>query len=192
MAVQLSDLLVIERGGVSYHTTAQELINSITDNIGTSERKVTDITARDALASLTLGDRVEVTDASADATVNAGWAIYTWTGAGFQKVAEEEGLDVVVGNSDLAITRTATNVTVTNTNGTDATVPTANATQAGVLTAAQFTKLDFLTVTAAIDLDALLAASHDAVTTQGTALTNPIQVSGQELSFSISSLTLAP
>lgn len=192
MTVQTSDLLVIERGGVSYQTTAQDVINFMTDNVGTSERVVANITARDALTGLTIGDRVEVTDASADATVNAGWAIYTHTGAGFKKVAEEEGLDVVVGTSDLGFTRTATNGTVTNSNGLDATIPGANATLAGLFSSADFNKLSLISATAAVDLDALDSASHDAVTTQGTATTNPIQVTGQELSFSISSLSAAP
>jgi hypothetical protein len=49
-----------------------------------------------------------------------------------------------------------------------------------------------LTVTAATDLDAMRTTSHAAVTTAGTAATNPIVVTGQSLSFNIAGLTVAP
>lgn len=46
--------------------------------------------------------------------------------------------------------------------------------------------------TQTVDLDAIEAASHAAVTTAGTAANNPIVATGQALSFNISGLTSAP
>jgi hypothetical protein len=81
---------------------------------------------------------------------------------------------------------------VVSSNGADATLPAATAAIAGLMVPAQFNKLGFLTVTAATDLDALRTASHAAVTLSGSASTNPLTLSGQQLGFSIANLTTAP
>jgi hypothetical protein len=63
---------------------------------------VADIAARDAL-TLSMNSIVLVQDASADATVNSGAAMYFWDNAGttFIKVTEFESLDVVVDWADI-------------------------------------------------------------------------------------------
>ena len=56
---------------------------------------VPDITARDALAGMNVGDQCWVLDASDDNTVTAGAAGYVWQGAssGWVKTAESESMD---------------------------------------------------------------------------------------------------
>lgn len=192
MALQGSDYFVIERAGAVYSTLASDILAYVQTNVGTSEYEVADITARNALTGLSVGDRVFVVDASLDATVDSGWAIYVWRGAAYTKVAEEEGLDVAVGGNDLSYTPSATQGVVVSSSGTDATIIAANSTNAGLMVPAQFDKLAFLTLTDAVNLDTIAAASHAAVTLGGTVNTNPLTLSGQALGFSISQLTAAP
>ena len=192
MALQGSDYFVIERAGAVYSTLASDILAYVQANVGTSEYEVADITARNALTGLSVGDRVFVVDASLDATVTSGWAIYVWRGAAYTKVAEEEGLDVVAGGANLSYTPSATQGVVVSSSGTDATIIAANSTNAGLMVPAQFNKLAFLTLTGAVNLDAVAAASHAAVTLAGTTNTNPLTLAGQALGFSISQLTAAP
>lgn len=193
MAVQGSDLFIISRAGTHYKALGSDILAYIQANVGTSEYEVATIAARNALTGLSVGDRVFVNDATGDATVTTGWAIYVYRGVStWTKVAESEGLDVVVGGADLTYTSGAASGIVVSSSGADATIPAATASIAGLLLPAQFNKLGNITVTAATDLDALRTASHAAATTAGSASTNPIVVSGQALSFSIANLTTAP
>ena len=131
---------------------------------------VADITARDALAGSTTGDLVFVTDASADATVTAGGAMYIWNGAAWVKVAEAESLDVV---TNLAVANvTATNLDVTSSTGTDATLPAATNAAAGVATAAQIADLE--------DVVTLTGIAGNS-TTFGTSLTGNVVTDNQDL-----------
>lgn len=192
MAVQGSDYFIIERGSTVYNVLASDILTYLQGNIGTSEYDVADITARNALAALSTGDRVFVVDASADATVSSGWAIYVWRGSAFTKVAEQEGLDVVVGGASLSYVASATQGVVESSSGSNATLPAGTGTNAGLMVPAQFTKLGFITVTGGVDLDTLASASHAAATLVGTTNTNPLTLAGQALGFSISQLTAAP
>lgn len=193
MALQGSDLFVISRAGTHYKTLASDVLAYVQANVGTSEYEVATIAARNALTGLSVGDRVLVNDATGDATVSTGWAIYvyrapsTWT-----KMAESEGLDVVVGGADLTYTSGAASGIVVSSSGADATIPAATASIAGLMLPAQFNKLGFLTVTGATDLDAIRTASHAAATVSGSAATNPVTISGQAIGFSIANLTTAP
>jgi hypothetical protein len=192
MAVQGSDYFIIERGGVVYSALASDILAYMQASLGTSEYDVANIAARNALTGLTTGDRVFVLDATGDATVGSGWAIYVWRGVGFTKVAEAEGLDVIAGGADLSYTASPTQGVVVSSTGTDATIPAANVTNAGLMTPAQFNKVAFVTVTGAVNLDNLAGASHAAVTRAGNTNTNPLTLAGQVLGFSISQLTAAP
>lgn len=192
MAVQGSDYLLVNRGGVHYKVLASDVLAYVEGQIGTTQFEVATITARNALTP-SIGDRVFVVDATGDATVTSGWAIYVARGgATWTKMAEQEGLDVVVGGANLAYTASATQGVVTSSTGTSATIPAGNVTNAGLLVPAQFNKLGFLIVTAATDLDALRTASHAAATLAGTTTTNPLTISGQALGFNIANLTTAP
>jgi hypothetical protein len=193
MGLQSSDLFVISRAGTHYKTLASDILAYIQANVGTSEYEVATIAARNALIGLSVGDRVLVNDATGDATVSTGWAIYVYRApATWTKMAESEGLDVVIGGCDLSYTSGAGNGIVVSSNGADATVPAATAAIAGLMVPAQFNKLAFLSVTGATDLDAIRAASHAAATTSGSASTNPVTISGQAIGFSIANLTTAP
>lgn len=195
MAVQGSDSFVISRGGTLYKTLASEILSYVESQIGTSQYRVADITARNALdASMSAGDRVMVDDASADATVTTGWALYQWLSTGvWRKIAEQESLDITVGGAtNLTYSAGPTNGVVTSDTGTDATIPAADGTNAGLMVPAQFNKLGFITVTGAVNLDTLASASHAAVTLAGSASTNPLTLTGQAIGFSIANLTSAP
>ncbi len=192
MALQGSDNLAIQRGGTMYRVLGSDILAYIQANIGTSEYDVANIAARNALVGLTTGDRVFVLDATGDATVSTGWAIYVWRGAAFTKVAEEEGLDVVAGGASLSYTAAPTQGTVVSSSGADAIIPAVDGTNAGLMLPAHKVKVDHLTLTAATDLDAMRTASHAAATLAGSTNTNPLTLTGQQLGFSISNLTLAP
>jgi|GEM_PF-7033601 len=69
--------------------------------------------------------------------------------------------------SNLAIAPTATNATVSNSNGTGFTLAAATAAVAGLMTASDKNKLDFITVTASINLDTLKANQDSLVTLSG-------------------------
>lgn len=96
MALQASDIFIVQRGGTLYKLTATE----IADFVGAiRDYTVSDIAARNALTGLEVGDRVFVVDAASDATVDAGWAIYRVQSTGptvFFKIQEQEGMDLVV------------------------------------------------------------------------------------------------
>jgi hypothetical protein len=192
MALQGSDFFIVERGSTVYSVLATDILAYVQSQIGSSEYDVADITARNALTGLSTGDRVFVVDASADATVTSGWAIYVWRGSAFTKVAEEEGLDVSVGGANLGYVASPTQGLVTSSTGDNATVPAANGTNAGLMTPAQFNKLGNVTVTGAVNLDTLAGASHAAAALAGTVNNNPLTLSGQTIGFSISQLTSAP
>lgn len=138
MALQNTDLLLVERGGVKYHMTADmiaEFVGAVTDS------SVATIAARDALTDGKIGDRVFVADASADPDVDAGWAIYRVNATGplaFDKIQEQESLDVVV-VVDLDYTPSATNGIIGNTAGQNVTLPIVDGTNAGLATPAMFT-----------------------------------------------------
>lgn len=192
MALQGSDNLMIERGGTLYRVLGSDILSYIQSNIGTSEYYVADITARNALTGLSTGDRAFVVDATGDATVSSGWAIYQWHSSAWTKVGEAEGLDMVAGGADLSYTPSPTQGVVVSSSGTDATLPAANGTNAGLMVPSQFNKLAFITITGAVNLDSVAGASHAAVTLAGTTNTNPLTLSGQTLGFSISQLSAAP
>jgi hypothetical protein len=173
MALQGTDKFPIERAGALYSGDVAGILAYVRANLGTSEYSVADITARNALTGMTTGDIAYVVDATGDATVTAGWAVYMWQGASWSKISEQEGM-------------------VVSSTGTDATIPAATGAIAGLMVPPQVDKVGHLTVTAATNLDTMRNASHAAVTTAGAANTNPIVVTGQVLSFSISNLTAAP
>jgi hypothetical protein len=195
MSVQGSDYLMVSRGGNLYKVLASDVLAYVQSSTGTAEYRVANIAERNALdSSMSAGDRVMVDNATADATVSSGWALYQWLSSGvWRKIAEAESLDITVGGTtNLAYSAGATNGVVTSDTGTDATIPAANGTNAGLMLPAQFNKLTNLGITQSVDLDAVEAASHAAVTLGGSGSTNPLTLSGQQLGFSIANLTSAP
>lgn len=188
-----SDNVAIDRAGTLYRVSGSDILAYVQANVGTSQYEVANIAARNALANLSVGDRIFVTDATGDATVGTGWAIYVYRSPGvFTKVAEEEGLDVVVGGTNLSYTAGAGSGIVVSSTGNDATLPAVTVSDAGLMLPAHKAKLDFVAVSQAVDLDAIESASHAAVTTAGTANSNPVTLTGQQIGFSIANLTTAP
>jgi len=183
MALQSSDLLLVERANVQYHMTADELA----DFLGAvNDYSATTIAARDAntltptppTGGLGVGDRVFVADATGDGTVDAGWAVYRVSSVGpivYDKVQEQESLDVVISVA-LGYTASPTGGTVTNSAGADASLPVVDGTNAGLATPAMFTN------------------SHVAASAGLTPGTNPVVVgaANQEVTFSISQLAALP
>lgn len=96
MALSNNDLFIVERAGLNYKMTA----NQIADFVGAiRDFTVANIADRNALTGLTVGDRVFVTNATADATVTTGWAIYRVSSIApnvFAKIQEQESMDIVI------------------------------------------------------------------------------------------------
>lgn len=179
MALQNADLFIVERAGVQYKMTADQ----IADFVGAvRDETVADIAARDALtnADIKPGDRVFVTDASADANVDSGWAIYRVVSTGpnvFEKIQEQESMDVVIDNTtNLGYTASAASGTITSDTGTDAIIPLVDGTNAGLASPQMFND------------------SHVPAVTGLTAASNPINIvaATQELTFGITQLTALP
>lgn len=176
MALSATDLFVVERSGVQYKMTSDQ----IADFVGAiRDYTAADITARDALTDMKVGDRVFVTDATADTNVASGWAVYRLQSTGpnvFEKIQEQESLDLVVtGSTDLGYTAAPASGTVTSSSGNDATIPLADATNAGLMPPAAFSQV------------------HAAATAGLTAAANPVVVSaGQVVTFNITQLDPLP
>ena len=177
MTLQNTDLFIVERGSQQYQMTADQ----IADFLGAvRDFTASNIVGRDALADLQIGDRVFVTDATADSTVEAGWAIYRVSTTGpitFDKIQEQESMDMsVVASVDLSFAASPTGGTVNNSAGNNAIIPVVNATNAGLAT------------------PSMLANSHVAASASGTASTNPVVVDGpsQGISLNISQLLPLP
>lgn len=100
MALQSADYFLVERSGAQYHARATDILAYVQANIGSSQYEAADINARNAMTGLSFGDLVFVTDASADATVTSGWALYQYIGSGWRKLAEEESMDVTFDTHD--------------------------------------------------------------------------------------------
>jgi hypothetical protein len=177
MPLQTTDLFIVERAGVQYKMTATQ----IADFVGAiRDFTVADITARNALTGLKVGDRVFVTNATGDATVTAGWAIYRASSIGpivYAKVQEQESMDVVVTTvTNLTATVGAASVIINSDTGTDAIIPLATASLAGLASPSMFTN------------------EHVKAVAGLTAASNPININAttQALTFGITQLTALP
>jgi len=81
--------------GVSVETRINTLERALAAN--TQMHFADTIEARDKIRGLIPGDKVHVTDASADETVEKGWAEYIYgPDFTFRKIAEGEGLDLII------------------------------------------------------------------------------------------------
>lgn len=86
--------------GVTVETRVNTLERALSSN--TTTRFADDIAARDKLTGLIPGDRVYVTDATADPTVKNGGAFYIWMPASgdrpasWKKLSEDESVDFIL------------------------------------------------------------------------------------------------
>ena len=177
MPLQSTDLFIVERSGVQYKMTATQ----IADFVGAiRDFTVADISGRNALTGLKVGDRVFVTNATGDTTVTTGWAIYRVSSVGpnvFAKVQEQESMDLVINAStNLTATISAASIVINSDTGTDATIPLATASLAGLASPSMFTNEHVKTVAGL------------------TTASNPINVnaSTQSVTFGITQLTALP
>ena len=181
MALQASDLFLVERGGTQFQMTADEIATFVG---AVKDYSTATIATRDAgtltpAGTLKVGDRVFVADASADPDVDAGWAIYRVDGIGpatYEKIQEQESMDVtIVTNVNLGYTAAPGQGTIANDAGDDAVIPLADGTNAGLASPAMFNN------------------QHVAATAALTAATNPVTVSaGQEVGFNVAQLDALP
>ncbi len=177
MALQTTDLFIVERAGVQYKMTA----NQIADFVGAvRDYTVADIPSRNLLTGLKVGDRVFVTSAIGDPTVSVGWAIYRVSSIApivYAKIQEQESMDIAVtASTNLSTTISAASIVIGSDTGTDATIPLATATLAGLMPPSAF------------------ANSHAPASSGLTAGTNPVVVNGanQQVTFNITQLTALP
>lgn len=183
MALQNTDLFIVERSGVQYKMTADQIadfVGAVRDLTATS---YANMIAGTFVGGETekVGDRVFIADASGDSEVDAGWAMYRIKTAGtitVDKIQEQEGLDLVItgGTTNLDYTPSPASGTITNDNGNNAVIPLADGTNAGLMPPAMFT------------------ASHPAASSGLTAAANPVVVNGgnQQITFNVTQLTALP
>lgn len=191
MALLLTDFVYVQTGTTPKKTTVQDVLGLGNNLYGTQYNAAT-VAARDALTGLSVSpaDIVHVSDDG-----DGKWAKYQPTavdgngsGTAWIKIADEDALAAGLGATDLGYTASPTQGTVTNTTGADAILPVVNGTNAGLMIPADKTKLDFVTATQAVDLDAIETASHVAgVLASGD---NPLTLVGatQTFGFDISAL----
>lgn len=181
--LQNNDLFIIERAQVQYKMTA----NEVADFVGAvKDFTAVDIADRDAGTlipsggNLSVGDRVFVTDASGDSTVDAGWAVYrvnSLVPTVYQKIQEQESMDLVItATTNLGVTTSPASIIITNDNGDNAVIPLADGTNAGLMSPSAFNN------------------NHVPAVTGLTTATNPINIvaASQELTFGIDQLQNLP
>ena len=187
MALQNIDLFIVERAGVQYKMTADQIAEFVG---AVKDFTAANIADRDAGTLIPAGippkagDRIFVTDASGDNTpgaeVDAGWAVYRVVSVGpnvYEKIQEQESMDLVISAStNLAYTAGPASGTVTSDNGTNAIIPLVDGTNAGLASPQMFND------------------SHVPAVTGLTAASNPINIvpASQELTFGITQLTDLP
>jgi len=155
---------------------------SVTENVGANTITLTNTLADGTVYIGNVTNIAQSRTLSGDATITNTGSVtvdkidntpVTATGASTGQVLKWDGTAWIpsadntggAGSTDLSISNiTSTTLDVVSSSGIDATVPAATSTLAGVMPAADKVKLDFTTVTQAVDLDALEAASHAAVT----------------------------
>ena len=145
MSLVNTDLFLVERASVQYKMTADQIatfVGAVKDLTATSYANVLAGTfVGGAIAKA--GDRVFVADATGDITVVSGWAIYRITSVApivVVKIQEQESMDLVINAiTNLSMQRNASSVTILSDTGTDAIIPLADATNAGLASPSMFT-----------------------------------------------------
>lgn len=183
MALQSTDLFIVERSGVQYKMTA----NQIADFVG-AVRDLTATTYSNMIAgtftggeTAKQGDRVFIADASGDSSVDSGYAGYRIDSIGpitVTKMYEQESMDIVVtgGTTNLDYTPSAASGTITNDNGDNAVIPLADGTNAGLMSPAAFQNV------------------HPPASAGLTSAANPVVINGgnQQVTFNITQLDSLP
>jgi hypothetical protein len=182
MPLNSTDLFLVERAGVQYKMTS--------DQISTFVGAVKDLTATTYANMLAgtfvggvtakAGDRCFIAAPSTDPTVTTGWAIYRITSIApivVAKIQEQESMDLSINVvTNLTVTVGAASVTVNSDTGTDAVIPLATASLAGLASPSMFSN------------------EHVKAVAGLTAASNPVNVnsSTQAITFGITQLTALP
>lgn len=120
-------------------------LNDKIEGLGTIH-SAADTAARDSLAAAGDVDQLDVVHVSDDG--DSKWARYQNLGTSaapvWVKISDEDALSAGLGATNLGATASPTGVVVTNTSGSDATLPLASATDAGLMAPADKSKLDGL------------------------------------------------
>lgn len=117
------------------------------------------LTGQDITANIITGSITNTDLAASGATTNQ---VLAFNGTNWVPTTPSSGItDLSVAN------RTTTTLDVLSNTGTDATIPPATNLLAGLMISADKAKSDFITVTQAVDLDAIESSSHSAVTLAG-------------------------
>lgn len=182
MALNSIDLFLVERTGVQYKMTADQIaifVGAVKDLTATSYANMIAGTFVGGVLAKA-GDRVFIADATGDTSVSTGWAIYRITSIApivAAKIQEQESMDLTINAvTNLSMQRDAASVTILSDSGTDAIIPLATATEAGMASPAMFNDQHVKAVAAL------------------TTASNPINVNSttQAISFGITQLTALP
>lgn len=170
MALQNSDLFIVERAGVQYNMTAKQIKEFLGTNFIAK-----DIPEMESL-DIEAADEIYVIDATGDPTVDSGGAKYIYDGTTFIKMAEDESFDVTIAPTNLGYIPSPEKGTVTSSTGSNTDIPLVNPENAGLAT------------------PQMLKDSHVPANKAGNNATNPINIveNTQTLSFNIGQLTSLP
>jgi hypothetical protein len=122
--------------------------------------------------------------------VKYGDGVTAWSGLAFSGGGGGGG----GGGANLSVTTTSTTITVASDSGTDATLATASGSVAGIMTAAQFTKLDGIATGATAnssDATLLARANHTGTQAWSTITSTPTTLAGYGISDSITAAAAA-
>jgi hypothetical protein len=175
-----SSILITDTGG--YFTI--DNINAALQQLGANNHApltVTDgtiidftLTGQNLTATILSGSITNTDLAASGATTNQ---VLAFNGTNWVPTTPSSGItDLSVAN------RTTTTLDVLSNTGTDATIPAATNLLAGLMISADKAKSDFITVTQAVDLDAIELSSHSPVTKTGASY---LSLSGQALTANL-------
>jgi len=185
MAIQNTDLFIVQRSGVQYKMTANEVadfVGAVRDYtaLNIADRNSETFTPALGAEGLKVGDRVFVTDASADLTVNSSWAVYRVQSIAptvYEKIQEQESMDLtIITVVNLSYTASGTQGVIVNDSGDNAVIPSVTSSNAGLAT------------------PAILLDTHKKAFSGLTTATNPINIDSttQEVTFNIDQLDSLP
>jgi hypothetical protein len=182
MALLNTDLFLVERAGVQYKMTSDQLSSFVG-----AVKDITATTYANMLAGIfvggataKVGDRVFISDATGDITVSSGWAIYRLSSVSpvvVDKIQEQESMDLIITSStNLGTIVSGSSVTITSDNGTDAIIPLVSSTLAGLASPSMFSN------------------EHVKAVSGLTTASNPVNVNAttQAITFGITQLTALP
>lgn len=165
LAAAINNTLTSTSTTESLSAAQGKVLKDLIDGMGTIH-SAPDIAGRDALATAGTVDNLDVVHVADDG--DSKWARYqnlgTSAAPAWTKISDEDALSAGLGATNIGYTASPTQGVVTNTSGSDGTIPAADATNAGLLLPAEKTKLAGLTTP---DLGYTASATQGLVTNAG-------------------------